>query len=215
MSLMTTGVRSSLYVSERRVETTPEDPASETYNEDLTPNFLGRLAEIRGGRATAALTLAFRLVREVQRRGEPVAWVARHGAVFYPPDVAEASVDLEGLVIVWVADATAAAKAADRLIRSGGFGLVVLDLGSDLRVPAHAQARLAGLAKKHHAAVVCLTEGEGERATLGSLISIRLEALRLRRDEDRFFCEARALKDKRRGPGWKHVEVCRGPHGLC
>ena len=60
--------------------------------------FAGRLAEIRGGRATAALTLTFRLVLEAQRSREPVAWITRHGTVFYPPDAAEASVDLDGLV---------------------------------------------------------------------------------------------------------------------
>ena len=30
-----------------------------------------------------------------------------------------------------------------------------------------------------------------------------------------FTCTARVLKDKRGGPGWQHVEVCRGPDGLC
>lgn len=191
------------------------ESGSETHgNEDLTSLFAGRLAEVRGGRATAALTFAFRLVLQAQRRKEPVAWIARHGTVFYPPDAAEASVDLDGLIVIWVPDVLPAARAADRLLRSGGFGLVVMDLGADPAVPSHALARLGGLAKKHHAIVLCLTEGRHERATLGSLVSIRAEASRQQHGDNRYLCKVRALKDKRNGPGWKHMEVCHGPHGL-
>ncbi len=176
--------------------------------------FTGRLGELSGTHASAALTLAFRLVLEAQRRGEPVAWIARRGNAFYPPDAAEASVDLEALAVVWVPEALPAARAADLLVRSGAFGLVVLDLGPAARLPAAAQARLSGLAKKHDAAVLCLTEKHGDRPSLGSLISIRAEALRTQRVEDLFQCEARVLKDKRRGPGWTHLEICRAPDGL-
>jgi len=176
--------------------------------------FTGRLGEISGGYASAALTLAFRLVLEAQRQGEPVAWVARQGSAFYPPDAARAAVDLDALVVVWVSEVLMAARAADQLVRSGGFGLVVLDLGVHGRVVPPVQARLVGLAKKHRAAVLCLTEKSREHPSIGSLVSIRAEAVRSREEEDRFLCEARVLKDKRRGPGWKHREVCHGPDGL-
>ncbi|MBI4240536.1 MAG: recombinase A [Candidatus Rokubacteria bacterium] len=173
----------------------------------------GRLVEISGAGATAALTLAFGLVLEAQREGEPVAWVTTTETSFYPPDTAEGGVDLDALVVVRVPEARAMARAAERLARSGAFGLVVLDLGAT-GVPTPLQARLAGLAQRHHTALVCLTEKESTTPSLGSLVSLRVQAQRKRISEDRFACELPALKDKRRGPTWAHTEVCRGPAGL-
>ena len=66
---------------------------------------------------------------------------------------------------------------------------------------------------QHDAAIVCLTEKAADAASLGSLVSLRVEALRQRAD-DGFRCTVRALKDKRRGPGWSGSEVLRGPAGL-
>jgi recombination protein RecA len=177
--------------------------------------FLGRLGEISGTQARSPLTFAFRLVLEAQQTGEPVAWIGGPDSTFFPPDVADAGVDLAALPVVRALDPMLALRAADRLLRSGGFGLVVLDLGASRALPLHAQTRLMGLAKKHRAAVVCLTEKDGRRPSLGSLVSLRIEATRKEREGDRYRCEARALKDKRRRPGWSHVEVCRGPDGLC
>lgn len=111
-------------------------------------------------------------------------------------------------------DASAVARAADKLARSGAFGLLVLDLGADARVPAALQARLRSLARKHDTAILCLTEKSNKASSLGSLVSLRGEARIRRLDEDRFACELRVLKDKHRGPGWSHTEVCRGPDGL-
>jgi len=177
--------------------------------------FQGRLTEVSGSHACASLTLVFRLVLEAQRCAEPVVWVSRRECVFYPPDAADAGVDLDALAVVWAPETRLAARAADHLLRSGGFGLVVLDVGADDRMPSAFQTRLAGLAQKHGAALLCITEKNGRRPSLGSLVSLRAEAIRTERAGDRFRCEVRVLKDKRRGPGWKHVEVCRGPAGLC
>ena len=74
---------------------------------------------------------------------------------------------------------------------------------------------IVDLAQKHGAALLCITEKDGRRPSLGSLVSLRAEAVRTERAGDRFRCEVHVLKDKRRGPGWKHAEVCRGPDGLC
>jgi len=177
--------------------------------------FRGRLAEVSGVHASASLTLVFRLVLEAQRSAEPVVWISCWGSAFFPPDVDEAGVDLASLAVVRAPGARRAARAADHLLRSGGFGMVVLDVGIDDRLPVAFQTRLAGLAKKHDAALLCITEKESRRPSLGSLVSLRAEAIRAERAGDRFRCEVRVLKDKRRGPGWKHVEVCHGPDGLC
>src|SRR3990172_2807212 len=80
----------------------------------------GRLVEISGAGAAAALTLAFGLVLEAQRRGEPVAWIALEERGFYPPDAAEGGGDLGALGVVRVANAKAVGRAADQLGALGG-----------------------------------------------------------------------------------------------
>src|SRR3972149_1334507 len=113
------------------------------------------------------------LLRGAQRQGEPAAWITREESTFYPPDMAEGGVDLDALVVVRVPGSLAVARAADRLVRSGGFGLVVLDLGVNAEIPTPLQSRLAGLAQKHHTALLCLTEKSSGAPSLGSLVSLR------------------------------------------
>src|SRR3990170_1477986 len=73
----------------------------------------GRLVEISGAGAAAALTLAFGLVLEAQQRGEPVAWIALEERGFCPLDAAKGGVDLGALVVVRVANTKAVGRAAD------------------------------------------------------------------------------------------------------
>jgi recombination protein RecA len=175
----------------------------------------GRLSELSGLGPTARLSLAMGLVCEAQRTGETAAWVTNRRSTFFPPDAAKSGVDLVRLPVVFVPDAPAAARVAWRLIQSGGFGLVVLDLvGGDAEVPIPLQSRLTGAAQAHRAAVVFVTEKAAHRASMGSLVSLRCEAHREAAGAGRFLCTARALKDKRRGPGWTYTEVRCGPAGL-
>ncbi|HEY4055560.1 MAG TPA: hypothetical protein VGM39_03090 [Kofleriaceae bacterium] len=287
----------------------------------------GRLIEVSGANGTAALTSVIDLVHEAQTQGEPVAWIVptavdERGGMFYPPDAADCGIDLAALVIVRTANPAAAGRAAERLMRSGAFGLVVIDFGANnntvlpagamtnpdypaavahalavrpeppahpapitslsvsptasltlleggdplapstsshssshssrsalpashspqLRVvrgePSSADSsrvvhdepplrvfrgqplpasdapvvagpklpdavlgRLVGLAQAHDVVVVCVTEKSSDAASLGSLISLRVEAERMPLLGG---CEVkvRALKDKHRGPGW-------------
>jgi recombination protein RecA len=181
----------------------------------------GRLVELSARGASATLTAAVELVVEAQTQAEPVAWIAPTAGTFYPPDVADSGVDLAALVVVRVRDAIASARVAERLLRSGAFGLVVMDLCSprSSASPASAelatpiQGRLVTLAQTHDAAIVCITEKPSDSASLGSLVSLRAEAMRLR-DRDEGAITVRALKDKRRGPGWAHSVRRRAPSGL-
>ena len=45
------------------------------------------------------------------------------------------------------------------------------------------------------------------------MVSLRAEALRVRQGA-RYRCAVRALKDKRRGPGWAQDEEVDGPAGM-
>jgi recombination protein RecA len=179
----------------------------------------GRLVEISGHRAAANLTVAFGLVREAQEKDEPVAWVTLARSTFFPPDAAESGIDLDRLAVVRVRDARAACRAVVELTRSGGFGLVVLDLGpvtigesltNRRRIAVPFVTKLVGLAQKFSTAVVVLTEKTRESSSLSSLVSLRCEARRLAGAE----VEIEVLKDKRRGPGRLYREVCGAPAGL-
>jgi recombination protein RecA len=193
----------------------------------------GRLAELSGDAASAALTLAMRLVLDAQQAAEPVAWLGSDASSFYPPDAAESGVDLEALLVVRIPLQLSAAagkprakpavepllpqrlaSAAERLLRSGAFGLVVLDLGKDAVLSQPMQSRLLGLAQRHHAAVLCLTQKAESAPSLGSLVSLHASAVRVWLGKERFACELRVHKDKRRGPVWSEREVYRGPLGL-
>ena len=195
-------------------------PAQELRRDVVQPSpwnlaaIAGRFIEISTSANAASLTLAFGLVREAQKQGEPVGWVTSTGSFFYPPDAAHGGVDLAALVVIRVLHDGVIPTAGEKLLRSGGFGLVVFDLGTaDIPIPL--QSRLTGLAQHHHTALVCLTEKESRTFSLGSLVSLRAHAERQRNSDNRFACRLRVLKDKRRGPTWSHEELCRGPVGLC
>jgi recombination protein RecA len=170
--------------------------------------------EISGLYASASLSLIFRLVLGAQLQGELVGWSMSGESFFYPPDAARAGVDLGALVVVRAPDAAAIPRAAEKLLRSGAFGLLVLDIGrGDIALPM--QARLAGLARQHHTALVCLTEKEDHMPSLGSLVSLRAHAQRTQNPQGCFVCHLGVLKDKRRGPVWKHTEKFHLEPTLC
>jgi len=181
-------------------------------------SFTGRLVEFSGWQSSARLTAAFGFVVEAQKKNEPVAWITLKDSSFYPPDAAASGVDLDRLVVVRLPNVPSQGRAADHLLRSGGFGLVVLDLPvekrNEDRIPMPLLTRLLGLAQKHESALIILTEKPADQPSLSSLVSLRANAARVRHD-DVFDLELRVLKDKRRGPGDSvPSEKCHGPAGL-
>jgi recombination protein RecA len=180
------------------------------------PRFLpeecaGRLVEISGN---AAMTMCVGLIRKSQEVGEPTAWVTRPDACFFPPDVAQSGVDLNALAVVRIGDFRRMPRAAERLLRSGAFGLVILDLGKDGDLSLPMQGRLLSLAQKHDAALVCLTDRQCEEPSLGSMISLRAHATRAPIAGGRYRCKVAVLKDKRRGPNWSDEETTVAPPSL-
>jgi recombination protein RecA len=168
----------------------------------------GRLVELSG---CGSLTIACALVREAQQRGEPVAWISAAQTLFYPPDLAAGGIDLDALPVIRAGDGRRSARVADRLLRSGAFGLVVVDL-EEHRIGPTAQGRLAQVARHNDTALLCLT---GRRRGDGSsMVSLRGQVRRSRVAPALFGFEMRVTKDKRRGPGWVHREVFRAPDGL-
>jgi recombination protein RecA len=169
------------------------------------------------------LTAVFGLVIDAQQHGEPTAWVSLIESSFFPPDASAGGVDLDSLPVVRAQDSLRATRAALHLLRSGSFGLVVIDLGMNPSeskphpIPMPLQTKLVGLAQKHDTAVVVLTEKSTEQPSLGSLVSLRAESRRksAQRHALSYEVQLHILKDKRRGPGGLFREMCYGPDGLC
>jgi len=180
----------------------------------------GRLGELSGTGPAATSSAALELVRKSQLDGEPVAWVTVGEGIFFPPDAARNGIDLTALPVVRVEEPPEAARAADKLLRSGGFGLVVVDLvPSEARAPGASiprplQKRLIQHADTHEAAVLVLTEKKPDAPSFGSLCSFRAQAEHRRRGGNRFERSVEALADNRFGPGWTVREAYRGPPGL-
>lgn len=207
----------------------------------------GRLVEVTeawrdAATTSAATTWVASRVAEAHRRGDTAAWIlcsadeAQRGQP-YPPDLSAQGVDLAALPIVRARDAAGVLQAADVLLRSGGFGLVVAEWprGAD-RPPEGALGRLLGLCQKHDAALVWLTDpapvgpkapGEAQLSsdagTMGALISLRLEIHRElyapdrgpeRLEPGRVRVQLQVRKDKRRGPGQGGRQIFRVPQGI-
>ena len=185
----------------------------------------GRLTEIARLASGAQLSLAVSCVACAQARGEPTAWLQLEGGSLFPPDLADSGVDLDALLVVHVPAAAGQAglcKAAELLLRSGGLGLVVIDLvgagsgsGSDLQLQV--QSRLLGLAREHHCAVLLLSDFAGQRGrqgSLGPLVGLCIEPHRQRVGRGAFRIEPRARKDKSGSLCALAVEPRRAPWGL-
>ncbi len=170
----------------------------------------GLVSELSG---PAALSATMLTLRDAQRAGDTVAWLPRSDSVFYPPDAEACGVDLNAVTVVRVPQHETP-RAGELLVRLGGFGLIVIELAAGQRVPTPLLSRLLGLAQKHESAVMFLTQSDRDAPSIDPLVGMRAWASAERVSEDSFVLSVRALKDKRRAPGWERREVCRGPAGL-
>ena len=120
----------------------------------------GNLVEISGTGDSGVLSSALALVAEAQhhqlrheklryrRHSAPnpkpdsargpvqtpalIAWVATTRSLFFPPDAVESGIALEQLVLLRLETPGAQIRAATRVLHSGAFGLVVVDLADSL-----------------------------------------------------------------------------------
>jgi recombination protein RecA len=177
----------------------------------------GGIAEISGPAAATGLTAAACLILEAQKQGQPAAWIAAGDSLFYAPDLYETGADLEALPVVRVTGAVAGARAAEHLLRSGAFGLLVLDLGrcaGRATLSSAVQVRLAALCRRHRAALLLLARKPAGTPPVASLASLRAEGTVKKVAFDRFNLRLHVLKDKHRGAGWNVDQTFRGPEGL-
>ena len=173
----------------------------------------GRLVEISEPHPVAALSFCFLLVREVQATGGHAAWVGSMDSTFYPPDAEKGGVDLHNLPILRMTDIQSLGRAAEILLRSGAFQLILLDLGRDHTIPVARLAQLNGLVRKHHACAVFLTCKQHNEQSAGPLISLHAKTARQHVGIDAFSCELQVLRDKRRGRKWAWQTCLSGVDG--
>jgi recombination protein RecA len=202
----------------------------------------GRLTELVGSADSANISAAARLILSCQQSGALAAWIATHRDVFFPPDLAAAGVDLAALPVIWAIEkematepggqgntstagkqsarsrgtisADRAARSAERLIRTGAVGIVIIDLARTLVISPAAQGRLLRLAEQHRTQVLILRRAREDDNYSGSLVSVRGQSSRERLGPGRFRCTITNTKDKREGPGWTMSEEFSGPPGL-
>lgn len=176
------------------------------------PALRRRLTEI----ATAAgggTSYAAHVLLQAQRAGEIAAWVQPAGGGLYPPDLHEGGICLASLAVVHVppdAGPFGVPRAGEILLRSGAYGLVVLDLAGGVPPAAAWQARLQALARLHDAAVLLLAPTPLAGPSLGAAVSWRLAPQRRRLAGGLFLLEAALLKNKA-GQAWPLGPLARRP----
>ena len=172
----------------------------------------GILAELSEHAASGALSFAADLISEAQSQNDPVAWVAGTDSIFYPPDLAERGVDLQGVAVVRTGGGEEALLAAEWLLRSGAFGLVVVDWEGQDQASDASLGRLLKLAEKSAAGVLFLTSRKPSQPSLGSRISLR--GCVSRTGDDRQAVSIHTVKDKRSVPGPRITRCYSGPPGM-
>lgn len=200
----------------------PSEPTVEAPQDEDTPlhelAMPGRLVELSAvpQGPSARTSTAVSLLRHAQHEGETTAWIQLAGGPLYPPDLHDSGVDLEALVVVHVPVDEGSAglgKAAELLLRSEAFGLVVVDLGAlPSRTAWH--GRLLGLARQHGSRVLLLTDKSSSAESLGTLIGLRVEPRRERETPGHFRVEHHVLKNKSGAPVTPRVDRLIGPPGL-
>jgi len=194
----------------------------------------------RAVRADATWAAAF--AASLQRQGETVAWIAcaepsggprsstapRRCArdesrdetweLPFAPDLAAHGVDLSALPLVRARDGAQVLRAADVLLRSGAFALVVAEWPAGAAAPGDGPlGRLLGLCQRHEAAIAFLTDAPADDLRgggLGSLVSLRLEVRRVAEGNRPPTLQALVRKDKRRGPGASWGDTHVAPAGI-
>ncbi len=146
----------------------------------------GRISEIVGVPGSGKTSIAAAFVAAATRRSETAAWLDASSA-FDPDSMITAGVDLKRLLWTSFKNVPAARalnatparhnsailKGAELILAAGGFGLVVIDFGDELRaLPVSPALRLARAAERSGAAVIALAS----RRMCGTFAALSLAA---------------------------------------
>jgi RecA/RadA recombinase len=147
----------------------------------------GRVTELAGARSAGRTGLACRIAASATSAGETIAWVDPDDALD-PEAAAAAGVALARVLWVRPRDVADAFGAAEILLGAGGFGLVVLDLGSQSGPPAASSSRsarrparltswtrLARAAERTRSTLLVLAAASRTGSPMGACAALRLE----------------------------------------
>ncbi len=154
----------------------------------------GRLTEITGAPGSGRTTIARQLVAATLRAGWWVAYVDA-ARTLAPRDWAALGAH-DSLWVVRPDDPARGAWCADVLLRSGAFGLVVLDGAPALSRPV--AVRLVRLARASDAAFVLLAP-DGQHAGVAGALQLRVQRVRAKRKTEPFDLTARLEGPARAG----------------
>lgn len=135
----------------------------------------GRVTELAGARSTGRTGLACQIAAAATHAGETIAWVDPEDAL-EPETAAAVGIALDRTLWVRPRGVADALRATEILLRAGGFGLVVLDLGAAPKRGGPHWVRLAGAAEQTRTALLVVTP---ER-TVGTFAALGLTVTRRR-----------------------------------
>ena len=167
----------------------------------------GRVSEIVGHVGSGRTTIVARFVSAATRAGEVAAWIEGSHS-FDPADIAAGSANLDRVLWASVDDRHRRAfdssgklrryrfssvfKAAELVLKAGGFGLVVIDIGTSAApLPQSIALRLAREAERSGAAVVVLAPYR----ICGTFAALSLQLTRLETSFSRLAPASPALFD--------------------
>jgi RecA/RadA recombinase len=140
----------------------------------------GQVVEISGAPSSGKATLAFAVCLRTLEAGQAAAWIDVGGG-FCPVAAAEAGTPLERLLVVRLAQASSALRAAHILLSSAGaVGALVVDLPRSAPAPRDRELMaLQRLAEKSAAALVFVTARAKTAPSIGAQVAVRLHVERL------------------------------------
>ena len=194
-----------------------KNPTREYFSWDSLLN--KKILELSGLQASARFTYAVNLLLQAQQIGETVAWIQPESGPLFPPDLHASGVDLQALVVVHVplsAGVYGIPKAAEILLRSGAFGLVILDLIASAP-PSGSVAwlgRLLTLTRQHQSALIILTHKPVTSESVGACASWRIAPYRRQLRDGFYELDLNIIKNKTSAM-WPDTNLlCCGPWGL-
>jgi len=141
----------------------------------------GQIAELSGAPSSGKRAIALSLCSNAMRDGLGAAWIDSHGG-FSPLPALEAGLPVSQLLVIRVAGAKPACKAASLVLRSpGAVSVLVLDIEGPFSLPDPSLARLRHLAAEGGCAVLFVTERDSDGPALSTFVSLRLAVRRARR----------------------------------
>ncbi len=146
----------------------------------------GALTVLTGARGAGRLTLAAQLAAEETKAGRPLAWVDAKGTL-YPPALAAAGVDLARVLMVRSEDERVV-YAAEQIVSSGAFGLVVASGLDSLLTPSRVRRLQTSLEGQPVSMLLVLDPPAAARVTSAALklvLSRRSRGIMVEVEKDR------------------------------